>query len=491
MNSEIYLSLPIIIITVFGLIAVTFDAFIKSKNVGYFISILGLLAGGVSAGIILYEYPGLVNFPETESLLSAGLIKFGGYTAFFDLLFCVAGLLTIFSSRPFFRREYKEYNEYYSMLLFAISGMMTIAHANHMLTLFIGVEIMSICFYVLSGFIRTNKFAVEAALKYFLLGAFASGFLAYGMALIYGTTGTMSFPIITKAINLGVANPTILLIGVGLMIVGLAFKVAIFPFHQWAPDVYSGSPTVVTGFMSTAGKAAALIGFVVIARTIMPVVGGSQIETLFETENIQMLIAILSAATMLVGNITALVQKNVKRMLAYSSVAHAGYLLMGIVANNQQGWSGIAFYAMAYMFMQIGAFAVVGVIERKNSLNLDLSDYSGLSKTSPMLAGLMALFMLSLAGIPPMAGFLGKYYLFIAAVEAGFTWLTIVAVISSMISVYFYIGLIVYMYFKQPGENKIEAKLGGEGITLIVSAVCVLAFGIYPTMIVDLLSKCF
>jgi NADH-quinone oxidoreductase subunit N len=491
MNSEIYLSLPIILIAGFGLLAVTFDAFIKSKNVGYFISILGLLAAGIAAGFTLFEQPTLLTPSNPELLLSAGLIKFGGYTAFFDLIFCVAGLLTIFSSRPFFRREYEEYNEYYSILLFAVTGMMTISHANHMLTLFIGIEIMSICFYVMAGFIRTNKFSVEAALKYFLLGAFATGFLVYGMALVYGTTGSMSIPIITNAVQIGVSNPTILLIGIGLMIVGLSFKVAIFPFHQWAPDVYTGAPTVVTGFMSTAGKAAALIAFIIVGRAVMPSMEIGDPTKYFDTHNIQMILAILSAATMLVGNITALVQKNVKRMLAYSSVAHAGYLLMGIVANNQMGWSGIGFYAMSYMFMQIGAFAVVGVIERKNAKNLDLSDYSGLGQTSPMLAALMALFMLSLAGIPPMAGFLGKYYLFIAAVDSGFTWLTIVAVISSMISVYFYIGLIVYMYFKQPGENKITIKLGGEGITLIISAICIILFGVYPTAIVDILSKCF
>ena len=272
MGTELYLISPIILISFFAVSAIVVDALTsKERKIGFFYSLLGLILVGISSVFTLLKAPAIILPPETSNLITKGMITFGGYSAIFDIIFSLAGILTILASRPYLVKEYKEYNEYYSMLLFSISGMMLIAHSNNLLILFIGIEIMSISFYVLAGFFRTSIRSIEAALKYFLLGAFATGFLLYGMALIYGATGSISLSTIGQILQQSSNPPVYIIIGIGLLIIGLCFKVAAFPFHQWAPDVYQGSPTVITGFMSTAGKAAAMVGFIIIARTFMPI----------------------------------------------------------------------------------------------------------------------------------------------------------------------------------------------------------------------------
>lgn len=501
MGIEYILGLPLILIFAVSVLVIITDAFSKQTKINFGVSILGLLAVAASGVYTLTMPPekiaeaylglSMIENPGGFNLLN--MITVGGYAAFFDVLFCLAGVLTILAARPYIQREYKEYNEFYSLIIFSVSGMMFIAHANSFLMLFLGVEIMSITFYIMAGYFRLRIRSVEAALKYFLLGAFATGFLLYGMALIYGATGTINIGEIATKVQSGVGiTPVFMTIGLGLLIIGLSFKVAAFPFHQWAPDVYNGSPTVVTGFMSTAGKAAALIGFIIVGKALIDLDNPNE-AIVSSSETSQMIIAIISAATMLIGNITALVQTNVKRMLSYSSVAHAGYLLMGIVAANTEGWNGILFYSTAYMFMQIGAFVIVSILEKDDSDYLEIKDYAGLSKRHPALAAMMAIFMFSLAGIPPMAGFFGKYYLFRAAITADFTWLTIIAVISSIISMYFYIGLIVQMYFKDKEEAGEERKLqiGVAGYALVLSTIGILLFGILPSLIVDITEKFF
>jgi NADH-quinone oxidoreductase subunit N len=273
-----------------------------------------------------------------------------------------------------------------------------------------------------------------------------------------------------------------------MLVVGLAFKMAIFPFHQWAPDVYTGAPTVITAFMSTAGKAAAVIIFILITKAILPI--SEVAEVISNTANAQTVLAMLAAVTMLVGNITAVVQKNVKRMLAFSSVAHAGYLMMGLVANSIDGWKGAMFYITAYVFMQIGAFILVSIFEREKGKNLEFSDYSGLYKSNPMMAVMMAIFMLSLAGIPPLAGFFGKYLLFIATIKAGFTWLTLVAVVSSVISMYFYIGLIKSMWFDEAEEGvEMVNDSPSASLPVYLSTIFVVVFGILPFLLDDFIAK--
>jgi len=484
MLSEIQLGSSLIIASFFAITAILVDAiFKKNKNIAYFYTLLGFLITTVVSFITLLNVQGMVVPINSNELYSKGMLIFGGYTSYFDTLFSLAALMTMFAAKNFLKREYFEYNEFYSLLLFAVVGMMLIVHSNSLLILFLGIELMSISFYVLAGFIRTNTKSVEASLKYFLLGAFATGFLLYGIALIYGSTGTFNIIDIGKIVMSKSDLPVYFVIGLGLIIIGLSFKAAIFPFHQWAPDVYHGSPTVVTGFMSTVGKTAALIALVIITRPFIS--NMLDVKNGFDISTIQNIIAFLSAGTMLIGNITALVQKNIKRMLAYSSVAHAGYLLMGIVANSTLGWIGITFYATAYLFMQMGAFTIISIFERNNEKNLEIKDYAGLSKSHPALAAMMAMFMFSLAGIPPMAGFFGKYYLFAATVEAGFTWLTIVAVISSIISMYYYIGLVVQMYFKDNEGKVLEGKAGLSNVTIVIATIAILLFGFFPSLILS------
>ncbi|MEN6295288.1 MAG: NADH-quinone oxidoreductase subunit N [Chloroherpetonaceae bacterium] len=496
MDTQLLYFIPLLIASLFALFTPIIDVFSGSnKKIIFYTTLLNFILI-IVANLFLLTQPEfatpLVNINQTGDFLSEFLknsIVLSSYTIFFDLIFAVAGLLTLFGVRQYLIRENYEQKEFYSLLCFSFLGMMLIAHSNSLVILFLGIETMSIPFYVLSGFIRNKTSNIEASLKYFLLGAFATGFLVYGMAMIYGSTGSLDLSLIHTKIMNNQFNTIYLAIGIGLLIVGLSFKASTFPFHQWAPDVYTGAPTVVSAFMSTAGKSAAFVAFIIIAKAVIPMnlssAGQLTHTSNFITQYFREILAVIAAFTMLVGNITALMQTNVKRMLAFSSVAHAGYMMMGIVANNSDGWSGIIFYASAYVLMQIGAFIIVSLIEKENDQQLELSDYNGLSKNNPFLAASMAIFMLSLAGIPPFAGFFGKYFLFYAAIESGYLWLTIVAVIATLISLYFYIGLIVNMYFKtQSGEIE-KVHIGLANISVIISVIGVIFLGLFPNTIMN------
>ncbi len=470
--SELLAALPLLLISFLAISSIVVDALVKnSQEITFRYALFGLMAVGVVAALSIFD---------ERAVIFSGMITTGGYASYFDVLFALGGVLTLLAARPYLRSRNYELDEFYSLMLYAVAGMMLMAHANHLLIVFIGIEIMSIVFYVLSGYLRSSTFSVEAALKYFLLGAFASGFLVYGMALVYGASGTMEYGAIQESLAQGTEFPTLLLIGIGLIIVGLSFKVAAFPFHLWVPDVYQGAPTVVTGFMSTAGKAAAFAAFIPVMDVLMP---GQDAIT------IQTLLAIIAGASMLYGNIAAVAQTKVKRMLAYSSVAHAGYIMMGIVAGSPQGKSAAMFYLASYLFMQLGAFVVIGLLERENNSDSD-EVYTGLARRHPVMAAMMAVFMFSLTGIPPLAGFFGKYYLFVATIEAGYTWLTIVGVISSVVSVYFYLGLVVTMYFRETegadssvGEAH-SLKPGLAGLSLLFTTIGVFLLGILPFLVV-------
>jgi NADH-quinone oxidoreductase subunit N len=473
MVQDLLFTAPFTFLSVMAIIAMVLDALIvNSSRITFIFSAITLLISGI-LGISTFGLHG-IGFN--------GMVTGGGFAAYFDILFSIGGLLTILTSRQYLQRENIEHDEFYSLVLFAVAGMMLIAHSNHLLILFIGIEVMSVSFYILSGYMRNNAKSVESSLKYFLLGAFATGFLVYGIALIYGSTGSMDYNQIALNINNNALNfPALLPVGIALIVIGLSFKAAAFPFHQWAPDVYQGAPTIVTAFMSTAGKAAAFAAFIPIVTVLMPAA----------PVKLQMIFAVMSAATMLIGNISALAQSNIKRMLAFSSVAHAGYIMMGLVSGSQYGYGGIVFYLTAYMFMQIGSFIIVAILERNGEKNLELSDYAGLSKRHPVLAAFMAIFMLSLAGIPPFAGFFGKYFLFTAAIDAGFLWLTLVGVLSSIISVYFYIGLIVKMYFTEPEGQREDNEVGMSGLSLIITIAGVIVLGILPSGILSIASNLF
>jgi len=471
MGIDLFGSLPLVVIWLaLGGVGIVIQAFVRDNTrlvFGYYISTL--IATGVLAAI---------TFGHT-GLTFDGMVTMGGSGAYFDILFCVTGVLTMLAARPYLQREEAEIDEFYTLLVSAVSGMMLMAHANNLVVLFVGIELMSISFYVMAGFFRKSIRSIEAALKYFLLGAFATGFLVYGMALVYGSTNALDYATITSVVRAGTTPfPMLLAAGVTLMAVGLCFKIAAFPFHQWAPDVYQGSPTVVSAFMSTAGKAAAFSAFIPAFTMLMPVGAGAAYAL-----NMQLALAVIAAVTMLVGNISAIAQSNVKRMLAFSSVAHAGYLLMGIVSGTAAGHQAIIFYLTAYTFMQLGAFVIVSILERENDTHLEYADYAGLSRTHPVLAFVMAMFMFSLAGIPPFAGFLGKHMLFAAAIDSGFTWLTIIAVISSVISVYFYLGLVVKMYFAEPVGEVHHINPGTAALTLGVAAAFTVLLGVLPSVL--------
>ena len=439
-----------------------------------------------------------VNITESSLLFgfTKGMLNFSKLASVFDIIFCLAGFLVAAFAREHLSKVYENHKEFNALLLFSIFGMMCIAHSNNLIVLFLGIETMSIPFYVLTGFVRNREKSIEGALKYFLLGAFATGFLLYGIAMIYGATGSMYYPEIRENIFAANFNPLYLKLGIGLLIIGILFKIAAFPFHQWAPDAYTAASSPISGFMSTVGKVAALSGFIGILSAIMP---NNLLENfnsnLLLNQNIQLIIACIAALTMLVGNITAISQKNIKRMLAYSSVGHAGYMLMGIIANNSEGTTGIIFYSLAYTFTQIGAFAVISAIEKKDEINLEIADYAGLAKSQPFLAAAMAMFMFSLAGIPPFAGFFGKYFLFKAAIEAGFTWLTIIAVITSVISVYFYLSVIVQMYFKEKSTdlatNEDYMMIRNTKFSVALSTFGIIIFGIFSNLVIDFVSNLF
>lgn len=464
--SEFLAALPIEIVSFFALVVMLADALVeKSTRLCSTLSIIGLATAGVAAALTT----------DIDRTAFNGMIVSGGTANIYDLIFCVAGILTILLAKDYLERIGAMYDEFYTLLMFSITGMMLMAHAADFMILFVGLEVMSICFYVMCGLVRSELSSNEAALKYFLLGAFASCFLLYGMALVYGSVGSTLYSALQlKAVS--TQFPVLFWAGISLLIVGLSFKVAAFPFHQWAPDVYQGAPTVVTGFMSTAGKAAAFSGF---AGFMLPTLasGASGVP------RAQMILAMIAVGSMLLGNITALTQTNIKRMLAYSSIAHGGYLMMGLAAGNETGSEGILYYLVAYLFMQLGAFAVVGMLEKEHGRSLSISDYRGLGRRKPGLAMVLSIFMFSLTGIPPFAGFFGKYYLFVAAIEANMTWLAIVAVLASVISAWFYLGLIVTMFFREPE--------GEEAMTLHMSVPsrAALALAIAGTMIVGFLPE--
>ncbi len=377
----------------------------------------------------------------------------------------------------YYLRELKiDHGEYYALVLLATSGMILLVSAVDLIAVFLGIELLSIPIYVLAGFDRRKLRSNEAALKYFLVGSFASAILLYGMALLYGATGTTDFGALRHAFDPPGNAPSVLeqplaALGLALVVVGFTFKISSVPFHMWTPDVYEGAPTSVTAFMSVTVKAAAFAGLMRIV--VFAFDGGGPL--------LRDVLWWLAAGTMIVGNVMAVIQENVKRLLAYSSVAHAGYLLMGLVAGTQAGWAAMLFYLLAYLFTNLGAFGVIIALTHRGQDADRIEDFTGLARTRPALAALMTLFMVSLAGIPGTAGFMGKLQIFLAAVREGYVGLTIIAVLTSLVSVYYYLRLPVVMYMREPGAELPRLRLhSAEGIVLAVCAIAVVALGLFP-----------
>jgi NADH-quinone oxidoreductase subunit N len=450
----------------FGLLALIVEAAGKDRpTLSYWIGLAGVATSLVLS--FLHLDKGIPVFGE--------MLFQGGFAGYCNIVFLSSALLSIVLTKGYLERMESHRGEFYILLIFATSGMMLMAGALDLITVFLGIELMSVSLYVLAGFMRKKERSNESALKYFLLGAFATGFLLYGIALIYGISGTTNLLRIHDAFPELMGN-SLFVIGCGLILIALAFKVSAVPFHMWAPDVYEGAPTPVTGFMSTAAKAAAFSTFVLLFVRIFSISGTS----------LSQILAFVSAATMIVGNVTAIAQTSIKRMLAYSSIAHAGYMLSGVAAANTEGETGVLFYLLAYTFMNVGAFGIVSWIEGIDDKKLTLDDYAGLGARRPVVAVLMAIFMFSLAGIPPFAGFFGKYYVFLAAVKAEMTWLAIIGVLTSLVSAYYYLRIVVLMYFRD-GEADVDSQVPLPAlIAVVIAAVLVLALGLYPSLVVDM-----
>lgn len=386
-------------------------------------------------------------------------------------------------SDDYLKREGYPVGEYYPLILFCTAGAMLMASGTDLMTLFLGLEVLSVALYVLAGFFRGQLRSNEAGLKYFLLGAFSTGFLLYGIALLYGVAGTTNVADIGIYLanrgNHAFSNP-MAVAGMLLLSIGFLFKIAIAPFHMWTPDVYQGAPTPVTAFMSAAPKAA---GFAAFLRIFLLGLGSFYHDW-------TSLLWVLAVLTMFVGNIAAIYQTDLKRMLAYSSIAHAGYALVGMVAANRIGVSGILFYMLAYTFMNLGAFAVLVLAGKKGEENLTLEGFAGFGYKRPFLGVAMTIFLFSLMGIPPTAGFAGKFFIFAGALKAGYVWLAVLGVLNSAISLYYYLRVMVYMYFREPAEDYGWVKMApGAVISIVLSLVGVLYLGILPGSVMDIAKR--
>ena len=455
--------MPEIIMTVLALLILVADLVIKRKET---IGLLSIITAAIAAYFLTTAKGTAFN----------GMFLSDGYSIFFKLIFLMNLILTVLISVKYISVERVNFGEYYSLILFSTLGMMVMASAGDLIVLYLGLELMALSTYILAGFLRYDMKSNEAALKYFLLGAFASAFLLYGTALVYGMTGTTDLQGIAGYIALnGLAQNPMLILAMIFVAVAFSFKIAAVPFHMWAPDAYEGAPTSITAYMSVGPKAA---GFAVIGRVFLVAFGGMKVEW----SAVLIPIAIL---TMGLGNIVAISQTNIKRMLAYSSIAHAGYALLGIIAGTPDGLASVMVYMLVYAFMNIGAFAVIIMLRSGDFKGDSLSDYEGLAKTHPLAAGLMLVFMFSLTGIPPTAGFMGKFYLFMSAIQAGYTWVVLIAVIFSAISAYFYLRVVMLMYMKEPKETVTLSSSPAIGLALAVALVGVLAIGVVPSFFVN------
>ena len=404
------------------------------------------------------------------------MVILDNYALFFHVVICYGAALIVLLSIDYLRRSGVESGEYYALVLFSTSGMLLLTSASDLIVVFIAIELMSLSLYVLSGLFKGRRQAGEASMKYFLLGAFASAFLLYGIALLYGATGTTSIDRIAAAAA-AAPHDTLLIAGLGLLLVGFGFKISSAPFHMWAPDVYEGAPTSVTALIATGSKAAV---FAVLVRLLLSGVRAVQADW-------TAVLWVLAALTMTLGNVVAIAQSNLKRMLAYSSIAHVGYMLVGLAAGGAAGAGAVLFYLLAYTFTTAGTFGVITLCVRAGEEAVDVRDYAGLGRRHPVLAFALALLLLSLVGIPPLAGFVGKFYLFGAAVRAGFVWLAVLGVLNSAIAAYYYLRVIVTMYMQEPDEQSASvAPSFAGGLALTIAVIGVVLLGLMPAPFVDL-----
>ena len=471
--ADLITALPLIFLVGWACVLLLVAVFIKrSQPLIPMLAALGLLITGILA------WPGLGG----SASAFGGMLVMDGFSTFVTLLLVASGLLAIALSTDYLKRMDIGRAEYYTLMLFSISGMMLMAGAADLIVIFLALELLSIPLYVLAAFAQPDPQSEEAGLKYFLLGAFASGFLLYGIAFVYGATGTTGLSAVFVAAQSGLESPILLLIGAALILVGLGFKVAAVPFHMWTPDVYEGSPTTVTAFMAAGAK---IGGFAALIRTF--IVAFPSIS-----EEIVPVLWALAALTLIVGNVLAIAQDNVKRMLAYSSISHAGFLLMALVpfADDSARFDVVAsalFYLLAFILTSFGSWGVVIALEKKAGRGLAFKDYAGLGQKEPLMALAMLVFMLSFTGIPPTLGFAGKFFLFRAVLEGGYVGLAVVGVLASLISAYYYLRLVIVMYM-----HKGSPTVHGErwlNLTTIGAAVATVLLFIFSEPLFDLAAR--
>jgi NADH-quinone oxidoreductase subunit N len=461
--------IPILIVVLSAVAAMLAEAF---RQPGERMPIAGLgligLVGAAVASVFLWD----------TDAKSFGVVRADNFALFVNLVLCIVGVLTMLFSDEVVEREHIPPGEYYALTLFSISGMMLMAAATDLLVIFLALEVLSLSVYVLTGIRRSSAAGAEAAFKYFLLGSFSSAFFLYGIAFAFFIAKSTRLDALASALSeQGAAAPgTLTLLALGLLAVGFAFKVSAVPFHMWTPDAYEGAPTIVTAFMSTGVKAAAFAAFV---RVFL-----SPLEPL-KDQWIPVLV-VIAAATMIVGTLVGVVQTNVKRMLAYSSIGRAGYLMLGIIATTNTGKAAVLFYLLTYAVTNMGALGIVALLGTPQKPHDELRDFAGLWKSRPGLAALMTLFLLSLGGFPPTAGFIGKWYIFSAAVERGHYWLAIIGVLTSVVSVFFYLRIVVMMYMSDGAEIARPRVPATAMVGLVLATVAVLYLGVLPTQVLDL-----
>jgi len=466
--ADFYYILPEIVLTLGSMLVLMADLYVPRERRD--------ILTGLSVAVLAATGLAIVIVGNPHVTVSGGLLSIDAFGIFFKLLFLGAAALTLMMSGPFLAVEDTPAGAYCFLVLAATLGMMFMASGVELVTIFIGLETMAVSFYILAGYLKPSGRSNEAAVKYFLLGAFSLGILLYGMSLLYGLTGSTKLDAIaTSLTEQDGLNEQMLMLAVVLIVAGIGFKIAAVPFHMWAPDVYEGSPTPITAFLSVASKAAA---FAVLLRIFVEGLPSVSLDW-------RMMFEVLAILTMTVGNIAAITQSNIKRMLAYSSIAQAGYVLIGVVVGTQRGIAATLIYLAVYSFMQLGAFAVIVLLRRRDAVGDELKDFNGLYFRNPLAAMAMLFFMLSLGGIPPTAGFMGKFWLFGAAIEQGYVWLAVIGVINSAISLYYYIRVVVYMWLKNEPAGS-EPHLGPALTAAIaVALVATLGLGIFPQLLFD------
>lgn len=458
---------PELTVIVFALTVLALDLFIKKEHkaiVGWY-----SLAGVLVAALMTVRIAGL------QGSFFGNTVVLDPFATFFKLVFFLSCGLGILLAQKYLDLEDIHRGEYYALMLLATSGMMLMASAGDLITLYLGLELMALSIYILAGFMRSDGRSNEAGIKYLLLGAFSSGIMLYGMSLLYGLSGSTNLNEILAFLRTADLSNPILFLSMVMLLVSFGFKVAAVPFHMWVPDVYEGAPTSVTAFMSAGPKVA---GFAVLLRVFAYALQPLQ-------DHSSVLLAGLAVLTMAVGNVMALSQTNIKRMLAYSSIAHAGYALVGLAAGGPDGAASVMLYVLIYAVMNMGAFGVVIMLRKSGERGEEIADFSGLGKTNKTAAFLMLIFMFSLTGIPPLAGFMGKFYIFKSAVQAGMVWLAVTGVIFSAISAYFYLRVIMLMYMYEPKAEFRLVQSPALALALAITVTAVIVIGIYPSVVLE------